>query len=79
MTPRYQKGQQVIIRPVKEQELSPRDFDLEAFAGQRGVVTDFYWITLERGLRVVYLYTVETGDDQKELVLHEDELEPYLE
>ena len=75
MAARYKIGQKVVIKPAQDQRLSPRDSDLAPYAGQSGQITDYYWITLDRGITVVYIYTVrmETGD--KEVVLHEDELE----
>ena len=78
MEPVYQKGQQVVVRPVKNQSPSLRDVDLEPYAGQRGLVIDFYWISLGGGVRAFYIYTVQIRDSQKEVVLHEDELEPFI-
>ena len=74
MAAKYQKGQQIIVKPVKNQNPSQRDFDLKPYAGQSGVITDCYWISLERGVRVFYTYTVQIGDSQKEVVLYEDEI-----
>ena len=78
MAPKYEIGQQVVIRPVKGQHLSPRDSTIEPYAGQIGKVTDYHWITVKRG-EVFYIYTVQIGTDLKEVVLHEDELQPYIE
>ena len=78
MTPKYEIGQKVIVTPVKNQNLSTRDFDLELYAGQDGVITDYHWISLARGAQVLYMYTVQIRNSQKEVVLHEDELEPYI-
>ena len=78
MAPRYHKGEQVVIGSSKNQTFSPRDFELKTHAGQRGVVTDYYWISLGRGVRVFYIYTVKIENSDKEVVLHEDELEPYV-
>ena len=75
MTPRYEIGQKVRIRPVSNQPLSPRDSGLEQYTGRRGEVADYYWISLDRGATVVYIYTIRVGDSREELVLHEDELE----
>ena len=75
MTPRYEIGQKVRIRPVSNQPLSPRDSGLEQYAGQSGEVADYYWISLDRGATVVYIYTIRVGDSREEVVLHEDELE----
>jgi len=77
MTPKYALGQEVIITPVREQTVSLRDSALEPYAGQRGRVTDFYWVTMNNG-SVVYIYTVQVGLGNEKIVLHEDELEPCL-
>jgi hypothetical protein len=77
MAPKYQIGQKVVITPVKTQQLSPRDAALEPYAGQIGKVADYYWISLGSG--VFYIYTVLMEADQKELVVHEDELESVIE
>lgn len=77
MAPKYDIGQKVTIMPVSNQHLSSRDSDLERYAGQTGEVMDYYWITLERGAKVFYVYTVRIGDGQNEVVLHEDELEAH--
>ena len=78
MDPMYQKGQQVVVKPVKNQSPSLREADLGPYVGQRGVVTDYYWVSLGGGVRAFYIYTVQIGDSQKEVVLHEDELEPFI-
>ena len=70
--PRFGIGQKVTIAPVKSHTLSARDTGLEPYAGQNGKVVDYYWIT--RGPEVFYIYTVQVGSEQNELVLHEDEL-----
>lgn len=79
MAPKYQIGQKVVITPVKTQQLSPRDAALEPYAGQIGKVADYYWISLGSGGGVFYIYTVLMEADQKELVVHEDELEAVIE
>ena len=76
MASRYQKGQKIVIMPGKNQDLSQRNPDLEPYIGQSGEVIDYYWIRLDRGAQVVYVYTIEIDNSQKEIVLHEDELEP---
>lgn len=75
MAPRYVVGQKVVVVPP-ENSISPRDSSIEAFAGQVGKVSDYRWINL-RG-QVFYIYTVKIGTDEKEMVLHEDELEPAM-
>lgn len=75
MAPKYKIGQKVIITPVKNQHLSPRDSDLEPYAGQVGEVADSYWISPSTVVGAFYIYTVRIGTSHKEVVLHEDELE----
>jgi hypothetical protein len=77
VNPKYEIGQKVVIRPVNEQRLSLRDSDIESYAGQIGQVSDYYWISPRTG-KFFYMYTVRIGTDYKELVLHEDELEPCI-
>lgn len=76
MAPKYEIGQKVVITPVKPQSFTPRDADIEGYAGQSGQITDYYWVALNRG-GVVYIYTVRVGD--REVALHEDEVEAYIE
>ena len=77
MPPRYDIGQKVRIKPVKKQPAPPKDSDIEPYAGQSGEVTDYYWIELNRG-EVVYMYTVQIGTGNKEIVLHEDEIQSHI-
>ena len=77
MAPKYEIGQKVIIRPVSDQPLSLRESDIESYAGQIGEITDYYWISPRTG-QFFYIYTVRIGADYKDVVLHEDELEPYI-
>ena len=74
MEPKYKLGQKVIIKPVKNLTLSARDSDIGQYAGQSGIVTDYYWLRPNMG-EVFYIYTVKIGDDEKEIVLYEDEME----
>ena len=75
MAAKYETGQTVIIRPVKSERLSPRDADIEPYAGQIGKVADYYWISKGAGAEVFYIYTVRIESDGREIVLHEDEME----
>lgn len=77
MTAKYEIGQKVAITPVKNQHLSPRDADLEPYAGQVGQVTDYYWIRPNRG-EMFYIYLVKMETDGKEIVAHEDELGAHI-
>ena len=74
MEPKYNKGQKVIVKPVKGRSQSTRDSDIGRYAGQRGTVTDYYWLSPSM-TDVFYIYTVQFGTGQKEIVLHEDEIE----
>ena len=79
MAPKYDIGQKVTIKPVSNQHSSLRDADLGRYAGQSGEVIDFYWISLGGGARAFYVYTVRIGTEDKEITLHEDELEAHIE
>jgi len=74
MEPKYNIGQRVIAKPVQSQTLSARDSGIEQYAGQSGIVTNYYWIRPNMG-GVFFIYTVKMGDGQEEIVLYEDELE----
>jgi len=78
VAPKYEIGQKVIITPVKNQHSSPRDADIEVYAGTSGKVTDYYWISKCRG-EVLYIYTVRMEADQRDIVLHEDEIQACIE
>jgi len=73
MVSKYEIGQKVVIAPAKNQRLSPRDSDIEAYVGQSGTVTNYYWISSNKG-EVFHVYTVQIASGKKEVVLHEDEL-----
>lgn len=77
MGSRYKKGQKVTVTPVKEQQFSTREAGLEPYAGQVGEIIDFYFMSSSKG-KTFYLYTVRMERDKKEIVLHEDELQPYI-
>ncbi len=77
MNAKYEIGQEVVITPVEERVLSPRDSALEPYAGQTGRVTECHWITTSTG-QVFYIYTVQVGPDKGKIVLHEDELEAHF-
>jgi len=77
MAPKYEIGQKVIVTPVKNQHLSPRDSDIEAYAGRSGKVTDYYWISTGSG-EAFYIYTVKMEASHEDIVLHEDEIQAYV-
>ncbi len=70
--PKYKIGQRVRIS--RAQSPAGRS-SLGAFAGQYGVVNDFY--SLNKGNETFFIYNVKIGDKQ-EAVLHEDELESFV-
>ena len=76
MAHKYKTGQKVVITPVKNQNLSPRDSGLEPYAGGIGEIIHYYWLS-PTGREVFYIYTVRMETDGKEVVVHEDELRPY--
>jgi hypothetical protein len=76
MTLVYEIGQKVIIKPVNGQSLSPRDCTIEPYIGQIGKVADYYWVSPPAG-EVFYVYLVRVEDGNKEIVLHEDEIEAF--
>ncbi|MFC1995399.1 hypothetical protein ACFLVM_00780 [Chloroflexota bacterium] len=76
MAHKYMIGQKVLVTPVSNQHAIPRDCTIESFAGQSGEIVDYHWINLPTG--EVFIYTVRLNDDNKEVILHEDELGTYL-
>jgi hypothetical protein len=74
MESKYKIGQRVIAIPVKGQALSARSSGIEQYAGQSGIVTDYYWIRPSAG-QVFFIYTVKMGDGKEEIVLYEDEIQ----
>ena len=78
MTARYSIGQKVTIKQSDSQHLLARDCAIDEYAGQIGEVTNYYWIS-PRGGQVFYMYEVRIETGHKEIALHEDELEAYIE
>ena len=79
MAPRYSRGQRVVIMPVKNEGLSPRDSVIEDYIGKDGIITDYYWINSRTGSQNIYVYTVKIKEDGREVVVHEDEVKSYVE
>ena len=77
MTPRFEIGQKVTVKPVDSQQLTQRDSTLDEYAGQFGEVIDYYWIS-PRDSVVFYIYKIRVGAGHKEIALHEDEIEAYI-
>lgn len=74
MAPKYKIGSKIAVKPVREGVSSAWDSDIAQYAGQIGTVTNYHWISPTRST-VFYIYTVKMESSQKEIVLHEDELE----
>jgi len=74
MESKYKIGQRVLAKLDKSQALSARDSGIEQYAGQSGIVTDYYWIRPSAGA-VFFIYTVKMGESQEEIVLYEDEIQ----
>ncbi|MBN1368065.1 MAG: hypothetical protein JW967_09075 [Dehalococcoidales bacterium] len=77
VNPKYQPGQQVMItKPVDPTATSMRDCTLEPYVGHTGRITKCYWIGPRSGeLFFVYIVAVEVNGREKEIILHEDEIE----
>jgi hypothetical protein len=75
--PRYAIGQRVIIKPVSESGTSQRESDISQYAGQVGEVSKYYWISPRTG-QIFYIYNVRVGENKREIVVYEDEMEPAL-
>ena len=74
----YEKGQEVMIRPVVEPGLSLRESEIFSYAGKTGVISDYYWIAPPAG-GLFYLYTVRVSGSNKDVVLYEDEIKSVSE
>lgn len=79
MAPRYNRGQRVVVMPVRNDSLSTRDSVIEAYVGKDGLITDYYWINSPTGRQNIYVYTVKIKEDNREIVVHEDEIKNYVE
>lgn len=79
MTPRYQVGQKVVIKPINDGPSSTRDSALSNYLGQIGKISDHHWIISNQDSKVCYIYTIVADSDNKEIVLHEDELQAVIE
>jgi hypothetical protein len=77
ISPRFVKGQKVVIKPVDEKGVTKREFDVNEFAGEVGEISNYYYINVRTG-QVFFIYHVRVGKDKKEIVVYEDELEPVL-
>ncbi len=78
MSPRYQVGEIVRVKELTVSSSDPRSVGVGQYSGQVGKVIDYYWIS-PRFSAVFYLYRVKFGDEQDEIVFHEDELQECIE
>ena len=75
VTPRYIKGQKVVIKPVDGEGTTQRENSVNEYAGQVGQISDFFYISPRTG-QIFFIYNVRVGKERKEIVVYEDELEP---
>ena len=73
MEPKYRIGQKVKVRELKSNSSALRDSEICKYANKTGIVTNYYFIRPNWG-EVFYIYTVQVGQGQKDVVLHEDEI-----
>lgn len=79
MASHYRRGQKVVIVPAKNQSESARDSKLEPYAGRTGVIRDYYWLDLPNGSSgQVFIYTVKMKDEDREVVVYEDEIRVFV-
>ena len=70
----YKIGEEILVKPVREQDLSIRESTLTPYTGQTGKILNYHWIIPPTG-EVFYLYTVLVDNGNKEIVLYEDEIQ----
>jgi hypothetical protein len=77
VNPKYKIGQQVMItKPADSPSTSMRDCTLEPYVGRTGRISKCYWIGPRTSeLFFVYVVAVEINGRDKEIILHEDEIE----
>jgi hypothetical protein len=73
LEPKFKIGQKVTIRKPESDLSALRDSTISKYADRTGVVTNYYFISPRWG-EVFYLYTVQIGQGQKDITLHEDEI-----
>jgi hypothetical protein len=73
LEPKYKIGQKVTVRKLKSDSSGLRDSAISKYANKTGIVTNYYSMSPHWG-EVFYIYTVQIGQGQKDVVLHEDEI-----
>jgi len=76
MPAKYEIGQIVRINQVSELSMSLRESAIKPYSGKTGKVSNYHWIEPPIG-DVFYLYSVQVGNMQKEIVLYEDEMQSF--
>jgi hypothetical protein len=79
MASHYRRGQKVVIVPAKNQTEAARDSKLEPYIGKTGVIRDYYWLDLPNGNSgQVFIYTIKMKDEDREVVVYEDEIRVFV-
>ncbi len=73
MEPKYKIGQKVTVRKLKSNSSALRDAEISQYANQAGIVANYYFIRPDWG-KIFYIYTIQIGEGQKDVVLYEDEI-----
>jgi len=73
LEPKFKVGQKVAVRKLKSNPSALRDGTISKYANKTGIVTNYYFLCPNWG-KVFYIYTVQIGQGQKDIVLHEDEI-----
>ena len=80
MVQKFVNGQKVKIIRVLDQRMTPRYPDIEACVTKTGTVIDGYWLynKMPMIIRDQYIYTVMIDNENKEIAVSEDALEPLI-
>ena len=58
---------------------SVRDSKLEPYIGKTGVIRDYYWLDLPNSSSgPVFIYTIKMKDEDREVVVYEDEIRVFV-
>jgi hypothetical protein len=73
LEPKFKIGQKVTVRKLKADKSELRDSTINKYVNKTGIITNYYFISPRWG-EVFYIYTVQIGQGQKDVALHEDEI-----
>jgi hypothetical protein len=73
LEPKFKIGQKVTVIKLKSKPSALRDAEISKYANKTGIVTNYYSISPHWG-EGFYIYTVQIGQGQKDIALHEDEI-----